>query len=67
MILFNDRNVLHPRPDTVAFRRRMSMVLDDDGQMIPGDECDPNFLTFVSQLRENRRKKVNQEIDPNGD
>ena len=29
----------------------MNVVLDDDGQMIPGDECGLNVLTFVLQLR----------------
>ena len=34
---------------TVAVRRRMIYGLDDiyDGHMIAGDECGPNFLTFV--------------------
>ena len=35
--------------------------------MKTGDECDPNFLTFVLRLRENPGKNLNQEIDPTGD
>ena len=31
-----------------------------DGHMIPGDECGPNFLTFVLQLRKNPGKNLNQ-------
>ena len=34
--------------------------------MISGDECDLNFLTFVLQLRETPGKNLNQEIDPVG-
>ena len=50
-------HVLQLRPETVAVRRRMNMVLGDyDGQMIPGDECRLNFLTFVLQLRKNSWK-----------
>ena len=52
--LFNDGHVLQLRVETVAIRRRMNMISDDyDGQMMPGDECGPNFLTFVLQLRKN--------------
>ena len=35
--------------------------------MITGDECGPNFLTFVLRLREIPGKNLNQEIDPTGD
>ena len=35
--------------------------------MISGDECGPNFLTFVLRLRENPGKNLNKEIDPTGD
>ena len=39
----------------------MNKILDnDDGQMIPSDECGPNFLTFVLQLSKN----LNKETDP---
>ena len=34
--------------------------------MINGDECGPNFLTSVLQLRENPGKNLNQEIGPTG-
>ena len=52
VILFNDGHVLQLRSETVAVRRRMNMVLDYyDGQMIPGDDCGLNFLTFALQLR----------------
>ena len=52
IILFNDGHVQHLRLETVAVRTRMNMISDDyDGQMIPRDECGPNFLTFVLQLR----------------
>ena len=40
------------------------MVLDD-GQMIPGDELDLNFLTFGLKLGKNPGKNLNQEIDLN--
>ena len=49
--------------ETVAILRRMIY----DGHMITGDECGPNFLTFVLRLRENTGKNLNQEIDPIGD
>ena len=46
----------------------MIKVLDDnDGQMIPGDEYGPNFLTFVLQLRKSPGRNLNQETDPTGD
>ena len=35
---------------------------DYDGQMIPGDECGPNFLTFVLQLRENPKKSSTRKL-----
>ena len=35
--------------------------------MITGNECGPNFLTFVLQLWENPEKNLNQEIDQTGD
>ena len=65
--LFNDGHVLQLRPETVVFRRRMRNVLDDyDGQMVSGDKCDLNFLTFVFQLNENPGKNLNQEIVSTG-
>ena len=52
--LFNDGHVLYFRSETVAVRRRMNIVSDDYGdQMMPEEECSPNFLTFVLQLRKN--------------
>ena len=57
--------VLHLRSKTVAVHRQMNMVLDDD-QMIPGDECGLNFLTFVLQFRK-ITGKTNQETDPTGE
>ena len=35
--------------------------------MLTGDECGPNFLTFVLRLRGKPRKNLNLEIDPAGD
>ena len=53
-ILFKDGHVLQLTPETVAVRRRMRNGLDDyDVQMVPGNICGLNFLTFVLQLREN--------------
>ena len=61
--LFNDDLALQLRTETFAVRRRMNMFSDDyDGQMIPGDECSSNFLTFASQFRKNPGKILNQEI-----
>ena len=66
-ILFNDGPVLLLRPETVAIRRRMGNGLDEyNGQMLSGDKCDLNFLTFVLQLRKNPGKNLNQETDPTG-
>ena len=49
--IFNDDHILHLRSDTVAANRRMNMVSDHyDGQMIPWDECGPDFLIFFLQL-----------------
>mgnify|MGYP007063917160 CR=1 FL=1 len=42
------------------------VLVDYDGQMVSGDNCGLNFLTFVLQLRENSRKNLNQETDPTG-
>ena len=43
------------------------MVLDDyDGQIVSGDNCGLNFLTFILQLKENPGKNLNQETDPIG-
>ena len=51
------------KSETVAVHRGMNMVLDYyDGQMITGDECGPNLLTFVLLL-----KKLNLRIDPTAD
>ena len=64
---FNDGHVLQLKPETVAVRRRKGNVLDDyDGQMVSGDKCGLNFLTFVLQLRKNPGKDLNQETDPTG-
>ena len=38
-----------------------------DGYMITGDECGPNFLTFVLRLRKNPGKNLKQKIDMTGD
>ena len=47
-ILFNYGHILQLRSETVAIRRRMNMISGVyDAEIIPGDECDPNFLTFV--------------------
>ena len=36
----------------------MNIVSDDyDGQMILGDECSPNFLTFFLELRKTLNQK----------
>ena len=52
-----------PKSETLAIQRWTNMVLDDyDGQVIPKDECGPNSLTFVLQLRKNSRKNLNQEL-----
>ena len=68
-MIFNDGQVLFLRSETVAVHRRMNIISDDyDGQMIPEDECGPNFLTVVLQLRKTQKKKnLNTEIDPTGD
>ena len=50
--LFNNHHILQLRPETVAVRRRMNMMSDDDGQMIPRDDCSPS-LTFALQLMKN--------------
>ena len=43
------------KSETVAVLRQMNIAFDDyNGQMISGDECGPNFLTFVLQLRKNK-------------
>ena len=48
-------------------RRRLDVVSDDyDDQMIPGDECDPNFLTFVLQLKKNSAKISTRKLTPPG-
>ena len=39
---------------------------DCDGQMVPGDKCGLNFLTFVLKLRKNPGKNFNQETNPTG-
>ena len=57
--LFNDGHVL----ETAAVRGRMIY----DGHVITGDECGPNFLTFVLQLRESPEKNLNQQTDPTGE
>ena len=66
--LFSDGHVLHVRSETFAVRRRMNMVSDDyNGQMVLGDECGPNFLTFILLLWKNPGKNLNQKTDPTGD
>ena len=66
--LFNDGHILHLRSETVAVRRRMIMVLDDnDGQMTPGEERGLNLLKFCLQLRKTPGENFNQEIDQTGD
>ena len=65
VMLFNDDHVLELRPDTVIVHRWMGNSLDDyDGQMVSRDKSGLNFLTFVSQLRENPGKNLNGETDP---
>ena len=60
--------MLHLRSETVTVRIRMNMVLDDyDGQMIPEEEYDLNFQTFVLRMREHHEKNLNQETNPTGD
>ena len=66
VVLFNDGHVLQLRPETVAVRRRIGNDFDDDGQMVSGDKCGLNFLTFVLHLREKPGKNLNQETDPTG-
>ena len=57
--LFNDGHELHLRSVTVVVRRRMSIFSDDyDGLMTPGDECGPNILILVIQLRKKANKKL---------
>ena len=54
-VIFKDSHVGHVlqlRSETVAVRKRMIY----DGHMKTGNECDPNFLTFVLRLRENPGK-----------
>ena len=66
--LFSDGHVLHVRSETFAVRRRMNMFSDDyNGQMVLGDKCGPNFLTFILLLRKNPGKNLNQKADPTGD
>ena len=38
-----------------------------DGHMITGEECGPNFLTFVLRLRENPGRNLNPKTDPTED
>ena len=69
MILFNDGHagLLHLRSETVVVHRQMNMVLDDyDGQIIPGDECGLNFLTFVSCGKPSK-KTSNRKLTRTGD
>ena len=50
--------------ETIAVRRWMiglyMIWMKYGGHMITGDECGPNFLTFVLRLRENPGKNLNQ-------
>ena len=42
----------------------MNKILDDyDDEMIHGDECGLNFLTFVLQLRKNPGGNLSKETD----
>ena len=42
----------------------MRDVLDEyDGQIVSGDKCGLNFLTFLLQLTENSGKNLNQETN----
>ena len=61
-MLFNDGRVLQLWSETVAVRRRMIY----DSHMITGDECDPNFLTFVLRLRENPGKISTRKLTRSG-
>ena len=56
----NDVHILHLRSETVVVRRRMNRdwIINDGHNMVPGDECDLKFLTFVLQLKENPRNKT---------
>ena len=62
IILFNGGHVIFIRSATVAVRRRMIY----DGHMMTGDECGPNFLTFVFRLRENPRKTQTRKLTQPG-
>ena len=35
------------KSEIIVVHRCINMVLDDDGYMIPRDECDLNFLAFI--------------------
>ena len=60
--------VLQLRTEMVPIHIRKYMVLDYyDGQMITGDACSLNFLTFILQLTKNAGKNLNQEIHPTRD
>ena len=48
-LLFNDGHVLQLWSETVAVHRWMIY----NGHMITGDQCGPNYLTFVLQLTDN--------------
>ena len=57
IIYLSHCDVLYVRSETVAVRRRMNMVSNDyEGQIIPGDECRPNFLACGLQSRKNPGK-----------
>ena len=65
----NDGLVLHLRSETVAILKWMNITSDDnDDQMISRDECGPNFLTSVLQMRKNldkkNRKLIRSGIEP---
>ena len=69
LFYFNDDHVIHLRSES-AVRRWINMVKDDYGdQIIPGDECGLNFLTFVLELKKNpgknsTRKLIRSGIEP---
>ena len=56
---FSNPSFTSPTSQALHLRHLTSRpwVTDDyDGQMIPRDECGPNFLTFVLQWRKNQEK-----------
>ena len=68
IISYNDRHVLYLRSETVAFRRRTNMVLDNHyDQVIPVEECGLNLLTFVVEEKSEKtatKKLTRPGIEP---